>query len=81
MKERASRNKKKLTCLERMGECGICISLVPHKLNRTRLSRDEWLDTTRLGYGYKPIGLCSHCDGCIAPSQLSTGSAARRGGW
>ena len=41
MKDKAVRNKKKLKRLQRMGKCGIWISLTPHKLNGTLLSRVE----------------------------------------
>ena len=56
MKDKAVRNKKKLKRLQSMGECGIRISLMPHKLNGMLLSRDEWLDNTWLRYGFKPMG-------------------------
>ena len=46
MKDEAMQNKKKLKRLQRLGECGIWISLRLHKLNGTLLSRDEWLDNT-----------------------------------
>ena len=58
--------RKKMKRLERMGECGICISMMPHKLNGTLLSQDKWLDSSRFRNGFRPMGLCSHCDGCSA---------------
>ena len=48
MKDEAVQNKKKLKRLQRMGECGIWISLTSRKLNGKLLSYDEWLDDTRL---------------------------------
>ena len=80
MKEGASRNKTKLRRLERMGECGIWISLPPHKLDGTLLSRDKWLDNKRLRYGFKPMGLYSHCDGCAAPITVEHGLSCKKGG-
>ena len=80
MQEEDGRNKKKLKWLQRMGECGIWISLTPHKLNGTLLSRDEWLDNTRLCYGFKPMGLCSHCDGCAAPFTVEHELSCKKGG-
>ena len=79
MKDKAARNKKKIKRLKRMGECGIWISLTPHKLNGTLLSRDKWLDNARLHYGFKPMGLCSHCDGCAAPFTVEHGLSCKKG--
>ena len=80
MQEEDGRNKKKLNWLQQMGECGIWISLTPHELNGTLLSRDEWLDNTRLRYGFKSKGLCSNCDGCAAPFTVEHGLSYKKVG-
>ena len=73
--------KKKMKRLERMGECGTWISITPHKLNKTLLSKDEWLDNLRLIYGVKPLGLCSHCNGCGATFSVEHGLRCKKGDW
>ena len=49
--------------LERAGKTGKWLTIPPNKLDGTLLSKEEWRDNARLCYGWKPLGLCSHCDG------------------
>ena len=66
--------------LGRIGECGAWIVLQPNKLNGTCLSAEEWRDNARLRYGLKPIGLCTHCDGCGAGFTVEHGLSCKKGG-
>ena len=77
MKDRAQR--KNMKRLERMGQCGIWISLTPHKLNGTLLSQDKWLDSSRFRNGFRPMGLCSHCDGCSASFSVEHRLSCKKG--
>ena len=79
-KDKATRNKKKLKRLKRMGECGIWISPTPHKLNGTPLLQDEWLDNAPLRYCFKLMGLCSHCDGGADPFTVEHGLSCKKRG-
>ena len=56
-------SKKTRKRLDRIGECGIWISMMPHKLHGTLLTRDKFSDNIRLRYGLRPLDLCSHCNG------------------
>ena len=53
---------------------------MPNKLNVTLMSRDEWLDNTWLRYGFKPMGICSHCDGGATPFTVEHGLSCKKGG-
>ena len=62
MSEQASKKTRKR--LNRIGECVIWISMMPHKLHGTLLTRDNFSHNIRLRHGLCPFALCSHCDGC-----------------
>ena len=47
-------SKKMRKRLDRIRECGIWISMMPHKLHGTLLTRDKFSDNIRLGYGLRP---------------------------
>ena len=59
---KAGAPKKTIKRLERIGQCGILISIAPLKLSGITLSFDEWMDSPRQRYGLKPLGLCNQCD-------------------
>ena len=50
--------------LHRATRNGACISAVPHCLNGTELSREEFQDNFRLRYGLMPQDIPMTCDGC-----------------
>ena len=58
--------KKVIKRLDRIGECGIWLSIVPSKLGGSCLSFDEFMDALCGRYRFKPLGLCNVCDGCGA---------------
>ena len=66
--------------LGRIGECGAWVVLQPNKFNGTCLTAEEWRDNARLRYGYRPTGLCSHCDGCGAGFTIEHGLSCKKGG-
>ena len=43
---------------------GVWISAIPHRLNITELSREEFWDNLRLRYGLMPQDIPTTCDGC-----------------
>ena len=60
--EQAGRQEKK--CLRRATRNGAWLSAVPHHLNGTELSREEFQDNIRLRYGMMPQDIPATCDGC-----------------
>ena len=50
--------------LHRATRNGACLSAVPHRLNGTELSREEFQDNLRLRYGLMPQDIPTTCDGC-----------------
>ena len=66
--------------LGRIGECGAWLVLQPNKLNGTCLTAEEWRDNARIRYGYRPVDLCSHCDGCGAGFTVEHGLSCKKGG-
>ena len=66
--------------LERIGETGSWLTVLPDRLNKTCLSADEWKDNARIRYGLRPVGLCSHCDGCGAGFTVEHGLNCKKGG-
>ena len=71
MMELASKAVKKR--LERIGQTGAWLTMIPNRLNGTLLSMEEWRDNARLRYGMRPGGLCTHCDGCRAHFTIEHG--------
>ena len=69
--------------LKRIEECGIWISMTPHELNGTILTRDQWMKNAWICYRQKQIGFSpSPYTGAAQTSPSSMGSAARkRGVW
>ena len=78
MKEGAP--KRTIKRLERIGQCGIWLSIALLKLSGTTLSFDEWMDSSRQRYGLKPLGLCNHCDGCNAAFTVAHALSCKKGG-
>ena len=78
MAEGASRAIQKR--LERIGETGAWLTVVPNNLNGTLLSKEEFRDNTRLWYGMRPIGLCERCDGCGAGFSIEHRLGCKYGG-
>ena len=64
-------SKKVIKRLERIGQCGIWLSIPPNKLAGSCLSFDEFMDAFRERYGLKPLGLCNVCNGCGAPFTVA----------
>ena len=50
--------------LRRETRNGACISAVPHRLNGTELSQEEFRDNLCLRYGLRPQDIPETCDGC-----------------
>ena len=50
--------------LHRATRNGVCISSVPHRLNGTELSQEEFEDNLRLIYGLIPQDIPTTCNGC-----------------
>ena len=55
--------KKLAKRLERIGQCGIWLSVAPLKLGGSCLFFDKFMDALLGWYGLKPLGLCNVCDG------------------
>ena len=53
---------------------------MPNKLHGTLLARDQWQDNLRMRYRLRPIGLCSHCDGCRAVFSADHGLSCKKEG-
>ena len=66
--------------LERIGQTGAWLTMIPNRLNNTLLSMEEWRDNARLRYGLRPVGLCAHCDGCGAHFTIEHGLNCKKGG-
>ena len=50
--------------LHRATRNGAWLSVVPHRLNGTELSREEFRDNLCLRYGLMPQDIPATCDGC-----------------
>ena len=44
---------------------GVCLSAIPHCLNGTELSWEEFRDNLRLRYGLMLQDILATCDGCV----------------
>ena len=78
MSEGPSKKTKKR--LDRIGECGIWISMMPHKLHGTLLTQDEFSNIIRIRYGLRPLALCSHCDGWGKGFSIEHALSYKKGG-
>ena len=50
------------------------------KLNGTLLTRNQWMENARLCYGMKPIGICTHCNGCGTDFTVKNETSYKKGG-
>ena len=66
--------------LVRIGKTGAWLTVMLNKLNNTVLSMEEWRDNARIRYGYRPIALCTHCDGCGAGFTLQHALSCKKSG-
>ena len=55
---------KKMNRLHRATSNGSWLIAVPHRINGTELSREEFRDNLRLRYGLMPQDISATCDGC-----------------
>ena len=72
--------KKVIKRLDRIGQCGIWLSIPPNKLSGTCLSFDEFMDALRMRYGLKPLGLCNVCDACNSTFTVAHALSCKKGG-
>eukprot|EP00957_Ditylum_brightwellii_P194164 14786579-Ditylum_brightwellii.AAC.1 len=59
---------------------GAWLTAVPHRMNGTALSAEEFRDNLRLRYGMKPLHLPQRCDGCGAKFTTEHGLTCPNGG-
>ena len=52
--------------LSRAKESGLWLTAYPSTLNGMELLADKFRDNLRLRFGFEPVNLPSHCDGCGA---------------
>jgi hypothetical protein len=67
--------------LERMGETGAWLSVIPNRFDGTELSREEFQDNLAIHYGLRPRGLPECCDGCNEPFTVEHGLSCKKGGF
>ena len=56
------------------------LSAVPHRLNGTELSREEFRDNIRLRYGLMPQDIPATCDGCGKKFSIEHALSCPKGG-
>ena len=54
--------------------------MMPHKLNGTLLTRNQWKYNLRLRYGLRPLDICLNCDGCEANFSIQHVLSCKKGG-
>ena len=59
---------------------GACISITPHRLNGTELSREEFWDNLRLRYGLIPQDISTTCNGCGKSLSIEHALLCPKGG-
>ena len=59
---------------------GAWLSDVPHRLNGTELSREEFRDHLRLRYGLMPQDIPATCDGCGKKFSIEHALSCPKGG-
>ena len=59
---------------------GRFLTALPHILNGTILSADEWRDNARLLFNLEPLDLPQHCDGCGARFTVDHALSCKKGG-
>ena len=58
---------------------GAWLSAIPHRLNGTELSREEFRDNLRLRYGLIPQDISVTCDGCIKKFSIEHALSCPKG--
>ena len=66
--------------LKRAGLAGIWLSCVPHRLNGTEISAEEFRDNLRLRYNLAPLAMPDRCDGCGARMTVEHALSCKVGG-
>ena len=56
------------------------LSAVPHRLNGTELSQEEFRDNLRLRYGLMPQDIPATCDGCGKKFSIEHALSCPKGG-
>jgi len=59
---------------------GDFLSALPHRLNGTILSAEEWRDNVRLLYNLEPLDMPQRCDGCMAKMDVEHALSCKKGG-
>ena len=67
--------------LERMGETGAWLSVIPNRFDGTELSREEFQDNLAIHYGLRPRALPECCDGCNEPFTVEHWLSCKKGGF
>ena len=62
------------------GGTGKFLLAIPHYLNGTILSANEWRDNLRLLYNLEPLDMPQHCDGCGARMTVEHALSCKKGG-
>jgi len=76
---KVSGGRKMAKRLERMGETGAWLSVIPNRFDGTELSREEFQDNLAIRYGLRPRGLPERCDGCNEPFSVEHGLSCKKG--
>ena len=66
--------------LERMGETGAWLSVIPNRFDGTELLREEFQDNLAICYGLRPRGLPERCNGCNEPFSVEHGLNCKKRG-
>ena len=66
--------------LHRATRNGAWLSAVPHRINGTELSREEFLDNLRLRYGLMPQDIPATCNGCSKKFSIEHALSCPKGG-
>ena len=67
-------------CIHRATRNGAWLSTVPHRLNGTELSREEFQDNLRLRYGLMPQDIPLTYDGCGEKFSIEHALSCPKGG-
>ena len=78
LQEQAGRQEKNR--LHRETRNGAWLSAVPHRLNGTELSREEFRDNLCLRYGLMPQDIPATCDGCGKKFSIEHALSCPKGG-
>ena len=66
--------------LHRANRNGSWLSAIPHRLNGTELSREEFQDNLRLRYGLMPQDIPANCAGCGKKFSIEHALSCPKGG-